>query len=104
MTKTEFLQVEFTKNPLVEYSTILNSWTNSVNMGSISQSLFFAVRTKMGIKIVSHWGFADQEQDDSHLDHYTLNTHVPLTHYELKVSLKDTKPNIWRRSLSLTCR
>ena len=84
-TKSEFLRKALSKNPNLDFYRVNRKWAESGHAGDISNALFYHVRGKLGIH--TEWvRVRDPERE-------TTTGEV----YQLKITLMETKPPIWRR-------
>jgi hypothetical protein len=100
-TKSDFLRKALGKNPDLSYEQILRRWDKAGREGSISAGLYYQVRSKMGIRTVWQWMPAEQARPTANRGRSSgsrpRKSDGPI--YQLKITLKDIRPPIWRRIL-----
>ncbi len=109
-TKSEFLRKVLDKKPDLNNRQINQKWTRAEHDGTISDALFYQVRAKMGIKIVRQWMFDPRHAARNMFDLVEAIGLAKLppskttrTVYQLKITLKDVQPPVWRRLLVPDC-
>jgi hypothetical protein len=95
-TRSEFLRKELSKNPDLDYHQVNRKWIKTGHAGEISNALYYQVRAKMGIHTVWAW-VKEPETGTAEV------TSGPSEVYQFKITLKDTKPPIWRRIQVADC-
>ncbi len=104
-TKSDFLRKLLGKDPDLSYEQILRRWDKAGREGSISAGLYYQVRSKMGIKTVWQWLPADQAgptaKRGAGASPRAPRSNGPI--YQLKITLRDIRPPIWRRVLVPDC-
>ena len=87
-TKTEFLKKALGKSPDLTWDQINRRWVKKGHPGEISNSLFYQVRSRMGIRTVWEWVKNSDDESQS----------KPVGElFQIKITLLGTKPPIWRR-------
>jgi hypothetical protein len=82
-TKSDFLRRVLSKNPNLDYRQVNQKWAKGGHEGRISEPLYYLVRKELGIRSVWMWVHESQ---------------LPKNEvYQLKVTLQDSHPPIWRR-------
>jgi Plasmid pRiA4b ORF-3-like protein len=97
VTKSDFLRKAFGKDPLLDHRTINARWAKAGHEGEISPALFYQVRNKMGIKI--EWSRGPAEDVPAPGSSARRSSAGTGAAYQLKVTLADIRPPIWRRLL-----
>src|SRR4051812_26078242 len=90
-TKSEFLRRVLGRNPNLDYQQVLRRWVKAGHAGQISSALYYQVRAKLGIK--TEWVWEREPEPRSRTKAAVTTGEV----YQLKITLQDTKPPIWRR-------
>ena len=85
VTKSGFLRELLTKKPDLDFRQVNQRWAKAGHPGEISNPLYYLIRKELGIKTVWEW-VKDREPE-------TTTGEV----YQLKITLLDTHPPIWRR-------
>jgi hypothetical protein len=90
-TKSEFLRKVLSKNPNLDHRQVNQRWTKAGHTGDISNALFYQVRAKLGIK--TEWVWVKESGPEAE----STPTEVTGTVYQIKITLVDTQPPVWRR-------
>ena len=90
-TKSEFLRKVLSKNPNLDHRQVNQRWTKAGHTGDISNALFYQVRAKLGIK--TEWVWVKEPGPEAE----STPTEVAGTVYQIKITLVDTQPPVWRR-------
>jgi hypothetical protein len=90
-TKSEFLRKALGRNPNLDYRQVNRRWAKAGHTGEISNALFYQVRAKLGIK--TEWVWVKESGPEAE----STPTEVTGTVYQIKITLLDTQPPVWRR-------
>jgi len=105
-TKSDFLRKVLSKKPEIEYRKANQLWMKAGHAGEISSALFYHVRSQMGIQIVWQWVKVSEPEAEAASRTARGSGAKPTkaqpakaqgTVYQLKVTLLDSQPPIWRR-------
>ncbi len=98
ITKSDFLRKALDKNPDLDLGQINRRWAKAGHPGEISGALFYKVRRDLGIRTEWTWVQEDEAKlQGSKSPKATGNV------YQLKVTLRDIRPPVWRRLLVPDC-
>lgn len=110
-TKSDYLRKVLGKNPNLEPDQINQGWTKSGHAGTISNALYYHVRAELGIK--SEWGWYPASEPAVKWVSPTSagGAKSPASRsgkvvgevYQLKLTLLNVKPPIWRRIQVADC-
>ena len=92
-TKSEFLRKVLGKNPNLDYRQVNLRWAKTGHAGEISNPLYDKVRGELGIK--TEWTWVKKSGHER--PGGAASTDATGEVYQLKVTLTDTGPPIWRR-------
>ena len=93
-TKSEFLRKALTRNPNLDFRQINRRWARAGHPGEISNALYYQVRSKLGIRTVWEWvRTVPPSAGEPDFDEI----------YQFKITLLNTKPEIWRRIQTRDC-
>jgi hypothetical protein len=92
-TKSEFLRKALSKNPNLDFHQINRRWAKAGHPGEISNALYYQVRAKLGIK--TEWVWVREPPPPP------KETQGEV--YQLKITLQDSAPPIWRRIQTRDC-
>jgi Plasmid pRiA4b ORF-3-like protein len=107
-TKSDFLRKVLTRNPDLDFRQVNQRWAKAGHDGDISNPLYYKVRHDLGIKTVWTWvqtsppdpklfGAASPPAVAGGPSAGSRPTSGTGTVYQLKVTLADLEPPIWRR-------
>lgn len=111
-TKSDFLRKVLGNDPALDHREVNFLWQKMGHPGEISSALFYQVRSKMGIKIEWGWVYdpeAAAKAASKPGPGSTTKSTKPQpakaagTLYQLKITLQDVRPPIWRRVLVPDC-
>ncbi len=91
-TKSDFLRKVLSKNPELDYQQVNRRWAKSGRAGEISNALYYQIRAKLGIKTEWAWVKVDDAKPPK-----SSPSASPGQVYQFKITLKETRPPIWRR-------
>jgi hypothetical protein len=90
-TKSDFLRKTLGRNPGLDLRKINERWTKAGQSGSISEALFYHVRSELGIKTT--WAWVKTQDPPARRKPVRPTGEIN----QFKITLKDTQPPIWRR-------
>jgi hypothetical protein len=107
-TKSDFLRKVLGKKPLLDTHQVNRLWSKAGHPGEISSALFYQVRSKMGIKVEWQWvrmpepeaRASSRSSKGSESAARPTRPQPPEstgTVYQLKITLLDIQPPVWRR-------
>jgi Plasmid pRiA4b ORF-3-like protein len=97
-TKSDFLRRVLSRNPNLEFRQVNQRWAKAGNVGEISNPLYYKVRHDLGIKTVWMWvQDPTSEPSGGRTSAGSRLTEGTGLIYQLKVTLADLKPPVWRR-------
>jgi hypothetical protein len=110
-TKSDFLRKVLGNDPALDHREVNFLWQKMGHLGEISSALFYQVRSKMGIKTQWQWVFDPEAaqavsrpgRGSASKPKKPQPTKATGTVYQLKITLKDVRPPIWRRALVPDC-
>jgi hypothetical protein len=91
-TKSEFLRKVLSKNPNLDYQQVNRRWAKTGHPGEISNALYYQVRAKLGIKTEWVW-----VREDVANPRKSAPASATGEVYQLKITLTDPRPPVWRR-------
>src|SRR3954471_18061479 len=96
-TKSDFLRKVLGKNPDLDYEQVNRRWTKAGHPGTISNALYYQVRSKMGIRTVWQWvrvSDPEAEAGPGPARSSTSGSSPPPVSgevYQLKITLNDSR-------------
>lgn len=95
--KSDFLRRILARNPNLEFKDVNRRWTKAGRAGSISNTLYYLIRRELGIR--TEWAWMPATPPASPRG----TTAIAGPAYQLKITLLETEPPIWRRILVAEC-
>ncbi|SIN68284.1 pRiA4b ORF-3-like protein [Singulisphaera sp. GP187] len=113
-TKSDFLRNALGKNPNLDHHQINLRWVKSGHAGTISSALYYHVRAELGIKTEWTWVQSSEPESTGLEPPGTVevgraksatsrSAKAPTEVYQVRVSLVDSQPTIWRRIQVADC-
>ena len=105
ISKSAFLRKVLGKDPGLDHAQVNRRWAKAGHPGTISTALFYQVRSKMGIKTVWQWVLPERTElgPASTPSPKSPSTRDARPAYQLKVSIRDVRPPVWRRLVVADC-
>ena len=94
-TKSEFLRKVLAKNPDLDHRQVNLRWAKTGHAGEISSPLYYKVRAELGIK--TEWVWVREDAANPSQTVPAAGVKVTGEVYQVKVTLMDMEPPIWRR-------